>query len=91
MKAFEKFLPQWDFQAATIENQAGFDGMDLLTSSFEGMGQSFFAPLNILRSYQNTYVFSRQYFVDDGAFEPFNVGQPHSGAYWIEHPFSTPP
>jgi hypothetical protein len=65
--------------------------MDFLTGSFEGLGQSFSAPLNTLRSYQNTNVFSRQHFVDDGAFEPFNVGQPHSSASWIEHPFFTPP
>jgi hypothetical protein len=78
-------------QAATIENQAGFDGMDLLTGSFEGLGRSFSAPLNTLESSQNTHVFSRQHSVGDGAFEPFNVGQPHSGASWIEHPFSTPP
>jgi hypothetical protein len=78
-------------QAATIENQAGFDGMNLLTGSFEGWGQSFSAPLNtLLGSSQNTDVFSGQHSVDDGAFEPFNAGQPHSGASWIEH-FSTPP
>jgi hypothetical protein len=79
-------------QVATIENQAGFDGMDLLTGSFEGLGRSFSTPLNtLLGSSQNTDVFSGEYSVDDGAFEPFNVGQPHSGASWIEHPFSTPP
>ncbi len=45
-------------QAATIENQAGFDGMDLLTHSFEGLGRSFSAPLNtLLGSSQNTDVF----------------------------------
>jgi hypothetical protein len=64
-------------QAATIENQAGFDGMDLLTGSFKGLGRSFSAPLDTLGSYQNINVFSRQHSVDDGAFEPFNVGQPH--------------
>jgi hypothetical protein len=45
-------------QAAIIENQAGFDGMDLLTRSFEGLGQSFSAPLNtLIGSSQNTDVF----------------------------------
>jgi hypothetical protein len=79
-------------QAATVENQAGFDGMDLLTGSFEGLGRSFSSPLNtLLGSSQNTDVFSRQHSVDDGVFEPFNAGHPHSGASWIEHPFSTPP
>ncbi len=84
--------PTMGIQAATIENQAGFDGMDLLTGSFEGLGRSFSSPLNtLLGSSQNTDVFSRQHSVDDGAFEPFNAGQPHSRASWIEHPFSTPP
>jgi hypothetical protein len=90
-EGLQEIPPTMGIQAATIENQAGFDGMDLLTSSFEGLGRSFSAPLNTLGSYQNTDVFSRQHSVDDGAFEPFNVGQPHSGASWIEHPFSTPP
>jgi len=69
--------PTMGIQAATIENQAGFDGMDLLTGSFKGLGRSFSAPLDTLGSYQNIDVFSRQHSVDDGAFEPFNVGQPH--------------
>jgi hypothetical protein len=30
--------PTMGIQAATIENQAGFDGIDLLTGSFEGRG-----------------------------------------------------
>jgi hypothetical protein len=74
-----------------IENQARFDGMDLLIGSFEGLGRSFSTPWNtLLGSSQYTDVFSGQHFVSDGAFEPFNVGQPHFGASWIEHPFSTP-
>ncbi len=91
-EGLQEIPPTIGIQAATIENQAGFDGMDLLTRSFEGLGQSFSAPLNtLLGSSQNTAVFSGQHSVDDGAFEPFNVGQPHSGASWIEHPFATPP
>jgi hypothetical protein len=91
-EGLQEIPPTMGIQAATIENQAGFDGMDLLTGSFEGLGLSFSTPLDtLLGSSQNTDVFSGQHSVDDGAFEPFNVGQPHSGASWIEHPFSTPP
>ncbi len=89
-EGLQEIPPTMGIQAATIRIKQG-DGMDLLTHSFEGLGQSFSAPLNtLLGSSQNTDVFSGQHLVDDGAFEPFNVGQPHSGASWIEHPFTTP-
>ncbi len=90
-ESLREIPPTMGIQATTIENQGGFDGMDLLIGSFEGLGRSFSTPLNTLGSYQITDVFSRQHSVDDGGFEPFNVGQSHSGASWIEHPFSTPP
>jgi hypothetical protein len=37
-EGLQEIPPTMGIQAATIENQAGFDGMDLLTSSFEGLG-----------------------------------------------------
>ncbi len=71
-ECLQEIPPTMGIQAATIDNQAWFDGMDLLTPAFEGLGRSFSAHLNtLLGSPQNTNVFSRQHYVDDGVFEPF--------------------
>jgi hypothetical protein len=73
-ECLQEIPPTMGIQVATIDNQAWFDGMDLLTPAFEGLGRSFYAHLNtLLGSSQNTNVFSRQHYVDDGAFEPFTL------------------